>query len=146
MKVKELMTDGARACTPDTSLAGAAHQMWEGDCGALPVVADGRGIVGMITDRDICMAAALNSRPVSEIPVGEIISGQVYSCSPETDIHDALKIMQQERVHRIPVVDEDGTLRGILSMNDFVLEAKEAKGKKKVALTYGDVIETYKAI
>ena len=146
MKVNEIMTGKAMVCTPEASLAAAAMLMWEGDCGVLPVVADGEQVVGMITDRDICMAAAMRPRPASEIPVGEIMSRQVYSCSPEADVRDALKLMKEERVHRLPVVDADGTLRGLISLNDIVLEAKEAKGRKTAALTYADVVDTYKAI
>lgn len=146
MKVKEIMTGEAITCTPETSLATAAQFMWEGDCGVLPVITDDKNIVGMITDRDVCMAMAMKLRPASEIPVSEVISGKVYSCSPEMDIHDALKLMKQERIHRLPVVDTDEKLHGILSMNDVVLEAKEAKGKKESTPTYDDVVETYKAI
>jgi len=146
MKVKEIMTGEAVTCTPETDLATAAQLMWEGDCGVLPVVSDGKGVVGMITDRDICMATAMKFRSPSEIPVNEVITKEVYSCSPETEIQDALKLMQGKRVHRLPVVDMDGSLKGILSMNDVVLEAKEATGNQSVAPTYADVVETYKAI
>lgn len=146
MKVKEIMTGEARTCTPETSLAAAAMLMWEGDCGALPVIAEDRGVIGMITDRDICMADAMRPLPAAEIPVGEIITGKVFSCLPETDVRDALKLMQQERIHRLPVINKDGTLAGMLSMNDVVLEAKDTKSKKDVAPTYADAIETFKAI
>ncbi|HYJ45739.1 MAG TPA: CBS domain-containing protein [Pyrinomonadaceae bacterium] len=146
MKVKEIMTGEARSCRPDTSLAAAAMFMWEEDCGVLPVVGDGERVVGMITDRDICMAVAMRPSPASEIPVSEIISHRVFSCSPEAEVHDALKLMQEERVHRLAVVDGDGTLRGLLSLNDIVLEAKQAKGRKTTAVTYTDVVDTFKAI
>ncbi|MDQ3819356.1 MAG: CBS domain-containing protein [Acidobacteriota bacterium] len=147
MRVKEIMTNEAVTCTPEASLANVAQFMWEQDCGALPVVEDGKGVVGMITDRDICMAAAMSFRPAFEIPVREVITGEVYSCSPETEVTDALKLMREKRVRRLPVVDAEGMLQGILSMNDVVLEAKEAKGKKETtAPTFTEVIETYKAL
>lgn len=146
MEVKEIMTSEAGSCTPETSLATAAMLMWEHDCGVLPVVDDVRKVVGVITDRDICMAAAMRPRPASEISVSEVISGEVYACTPEEDIHEALKTMQREKVHRLPVIGAEGELQGILSMNDIALEAKAAKGKKTPDLSYADVVEAYKAI
>ena len=67
MKVKDVMTPDARACWITESLADAAKSMWENDCGILPVIKDGRKVVGLITDRDICMAAAINDRNASGI-------------------------------------------------------------------------------
>ena len=117
------MTDEVRSCAPETNLATVAMQMWRGDFGAMPVVA-GRKVVGMITDRDICMAAATKHRDPANIRVKEVISGQVYGCSCDTDIHEALKIMQQKQVRRLPIISpEDGRLQGILSMNDLALKA-----------------------
>ena len=95
MKVQDVMTDEVQTCSPETNLATVAMQMWRGDFGAMPVVA-GRKVVGMITDRDICMAAATKHRDPANIRVKEVISGQVYGCSCDTDIHEALKIMQQK--------------------------------------------------
>jgi len=146
MQVNEVMTSEANSCTPETSLATAAMLMWEHDCGVLPVVDDARKVVGVITDRDICMAAAMRPQPISEISVSEVISGKVYACTPETEIHEALKTMGQEKVHRLPVISAEGELQGILSMNDLALEAKATNDKKTHGLSYADVVETYKAI
>ena len=146
MKVKDVMTAGAKACMPETSLADAAALMWENDCGALPVVGVEDKVVGIITDRDICFGAATKSRLPSEIAVGEVITGEVFSCGPEDDIHEALKTMRRERVRRLPVVGDGGRLRGVLSMNDVVLKAHGGEGKKGRELSYADVVETYKAI
>jgi CBS domain-containing protein len=146
MEVREVMTSEACTCTPETNLAAAAMLMWEHDCGVLPVVDDARKVVGIITDRDICMAAAMRPLPMSEITVKEVISGQVHSCTPETDIREALKTIQREKVHRLAIVGTEGELHGVLSMNDIALEAKEASGKKANGLSYKDVVETYKAL
>jgi CBS domain-containing protein len=146
MQVKEVMTSEACTCTPETSLAAAAMLMWEHDCGVLPVVDDARKVVGMITDRDICMAAAMRPSPMSEIAVREVISGQAHTCTPETDIREALKTIQREKVHRLAIVGAEGELQGVLSMNDIALEAKEGSGKKTNGLSYKDVVETYKSI
>jgi predicted transcriptional regulator len=118
-------------------------QMWRGDFGAMPVVAGGK-VVGMITDRDICMAAATKHRDPATIRVKEVISGQVYGCSADTEIHEALKIMQQKQVRRLPVIDAyDGKLAGILSMNDVALKAQEGR---KSELSADDVEQTLRAI
>ena len=146
MKVKDVMTKGAKACMPETSLAEAAASMWLNDCGVLPIVSVEDKVVGMITDRDICFGATTKSRPPSEVSVGEVITGKVFACGPEDDIRVALKTMQRERVRRLPVVGDGGRLEGIVSMNDVVLRAEEKADGKAPELTYADVVETYKGI
>ena len=146
MKVKDVMTGGAKACMPETSLAEAAALMWDNDCGALPVLDGGRKVVGMITDRDICFGATTKNRAPSEISVGEVMAGKVFACGPEDDIREALGTMRRERVRRLPVVGADGSLEGIVSMNDVVLKAEEQTDGAAPELSYGDVVETYKAI
>lgn len=146
MKVQEVMTTNAKVCTLTDNLSAAAGLMWENDCGALPVVAEGEKVVGLITDRDICMAANLNNRNLWNIAVEEVISGRLFACTPEDDIHSALKTMQENKIRRLPVVAADGTLEGILSLNDIVLKAAEPKDKKATELSYADVVKTYKSI
>jgi CBS domain-containing protein len=146
MKVQELMTTNAITCNTDTSLAAAAGLMWDHDCGALPVTnGDGR-VVGMITDRDICIAVATQQRLASEIPVGALIAGQLHFCTPQDDIQQALQIMQQAQVRRLPVIGEDGALQGILSISDIVLRAGETQGKQPPKLSHQDAVHTLKAI
>ena len=138
------MTSEVRTCRSDTNLSAAAMQMWNGDCGALPVLADGGEVVGMITDRDICIAVATKHRDPEKIRVDEVISGKAYSCSPETEIHEALEIMQEKRVRRLPVINShDGKLAGILSMNDVALKAQ---GNGTAELSAQDVENTLRAI
>ena len=128
MKVQDVMTYNVQSCRPETNLAQAAMQMWRGDFGVMPVVADTGKVVGVITDRDICMAAATKHRDPAAIRVKEVISGHVYGCSPDTDIREALKIMQQKQVRRLPIISaEGGRLEGILSMNDLALKAGKAE-------------------
>ena len=142
MKTKDVMTGEVHTCLPDTDLGLAAMQMWEGDFGVLPVVADGGKVVGMITDRDICMAAASRNQAPGAIRVEEVMTGQVYSCSANDDIHDALKTMEQRRVRRLPVL-EHGKIVGLLSLNDLALKARSSK---LADFTAQDVEETLKAI
>lgn len=146
MKVAEVMTRNVQSCTPETNLAAAAMQMWNGDCGILPVVDDDGRVIGMITDRDICIAAATRHRDIANITVGQVTTGEVQSCRPETSVRDALKVIAQARVRRLPVVDEDHKLQGILSMNDIVLHAVEGRDKKAKDISYADVVNTFKAI
>jgi len=142
MKVKEIMTPNAKAIWLTESLADAAQLMWKNDCGVLPIIQDGRKVIGMITDRDICMAAAMRDKNPSSVSVEEVMTGLVYSLNPEDEIDDALKAMQEHKIRRLPVVNAEGELEGILSLNDVVLHAK-AKGD---SIAYGDVVKTYQAI
>jgi len=146
MKVKEIMSTNAKVCAITDNLSAAAGLMWENDCGCLPVVAEGEKVVGLITDRDICMAANLKNRNLWNIAVEDVISDKLFACKPEDDIQTALKTMQESKVRRLPVVGSDGTLEGILSMNDIVLKAEEPREKKASELSYADVVKTYKSI
>src|SRR5947207_2924632 len=125
MKVQELMTKGVEACSRDSDLAAAAMIMWRMDCGAVPVVNDLQ-VVGMITDRDICVAVATQHRRAEEIRVGEVISGTLHRVRPDDDVRVALATMRSERVRRLPVVDDDGRLEGIVSLSDVVRSASKS--------------------
>ncbi len=146
MKVKDIMTSPVQYCGPDTNLAAVAMKMWDSDCGVLPVVDSEGKVIGMITDRDICMAAATRHRDVAEFSVWETTAGHVYACSPDDDVRDALKTMAEHRVRRLPVVNGDGLLLGILCMNDLILQAQESKGKKTPELPYERVMNALKVI
>lgn len=126
MKVRELMKREVRSCLVDDNLDWAAHLMWDGDCGALPVVGKEENVVGIITDRDICMAAYTKGLPLSTIKVEEAMARQVTFCSPESTLETAMALMKEARVRRLPVVDGAGKLVGILSLNDLACEAREA--------------------
>ena len=146
MRVKEIMTTDAKGCDLNASLTEAAKTMWENDCGALPVLKDGKEVVGLITDRDICMAVAMRDHSPSGISVEEILTGVIYSVTPDDDVHQALEMMREHKVRRLPVVDADGELKGILSMNDLTLRAEDQAGQKAPELTFRDVMETYKEV
>jgi CBS domain-containing protein len=122
MTVDDVMTHDVQSCRPEADLSTVAMQMRQGECGVLPVVGSSGVVVGMITDRDICMAAAIKHCDPADIRVSEVISGDVYACSPDAEIHTALNIMRQKHVRRLPVVTaKGGKLVGILSMNDVEL-------------------------
>ncbi len=146
MKVQDIMTRDVQCCGPNTNLAEVAKMMWDSDCGVLPVLNVEGKVLGVITDRDICIATATRNKPAAEITVWETVSGKAHTCRPTDDVHTALDIMKREKVRRLPVVDEDGILQGMLSINDLVLNAEETKGKKAPELSYEDVMRTLKAI
>ena len=146
MNVQAIMTRDVQSCGPDTNLASVAKLMWDTDCGVLPVVNPGRQVVGMITDRDICMACATKNRAPSELTVRDAVSGKTYRCKVSDDVHAVMDILKREQVRRLPVVDEGGVLQGVISMNDLILLAEETKAGKPPAISCEDVARTLQAI
>jgi len=124
MKVKELMTTDVKRCSPDTNLAAAARIMWEGDCGAVPVTDESDRVVGVITDRDICIAAATRPGTEAEIPAKEVISKALFTCAPGDDVRAALETMKTRKVRRLPVVEPGGRLVGIVSIHDIAARSR----------------------
>jgi CBS domain-containing protein len=146
MIVKEIMNNDVFVCRPEASLAEAAVLMWEKDCGALPVVNEARQVVGMITDRDIAIAVATRGRPASAIPVGEVTTGMVYACLPLDEVSAALEKMREKQVRRLPVIDDNGTLIGMLSISDVLLHTSDAAGRKRDGLSPEETLGALKAI
>ncbi len=146
MKVKEVMTPNPKAIWLTESLADAAQLMWHNDCGVLPIIKDGHKVVGMITDRDICMGAAIRDRNPSSISVEEVMTGEVYAIQGEDSIDQALLTMQEHKIRRLPVINLEGELEGILSMNDIVLHAKSGRDQRKDSIRYADVVKAYASI
>lgn len=118
MRVEELMTQMPATCTRDSSCAEAARIMWDCDCGSVPVVDDRGRAIGIVTDRDICMAALFHGSPLATISIAEVMSGDLCTCHAEDDVREAERLMTQRQVRRLPVTDESGTLVGILSLGD----------------------------
>lgn len=145
MKVKEVMTPNPKAIWLTESLVDAAQLMWQNDCGVLPVIKDGRKVIGMITDRDICMGTAIRDQNPSSISVEEVMSGQVYAVHTDDDIEQALETMEEYKVRRLPVINPAGELEGIVSMNDVVLKVKSDQSTVE-PVEYGDVLKTYASI
>jgi CBS-domain-containing membrane protein len=123
MTAKDLMTSNVKSCTAETDLATVAKIMWDCDCGAVPVVNEERKVIGMITDRDICIASATRSTTPSNLRVRDVMADHVYTCFLEDDVRTVLKTMKGQRVRRLPVLDQQQRLAGIISMNDLVVRA-----------------------
>jgi len=143
MRVKEVMTSDVKHCSLDTNLAAAARIMWEADCGAVPVTDDRGKVVGVITDRDICIAGATRSHREGEIPVRDVISKTLYACTPGDDLRAAMDTMKTQQVRRLPVLGQDGRLVGIVSIHDIALQARAGKGAD---IRPEDVLDTFVAI
>jgi CBS domain-containing protein len=115
--VRSLMTTHVRTCRADDSLVHAAQLMWDTDCGAVPVVTYD-AVVGVITDRDICMASYTQGKRLGDISVESAMSKAPFSCGPDESVGAALATMGDKRVRRLPVLNENGKLLGIISISD----------------------------
>ena len=121
--VRSLMTTHVHTCRPDDSLARAAQLMWETDCGAVPVLKDD-AVVGVITDRDVCMASYTQGKPLGDMSVESAMSKVLFSCGPDESIGAALATMGDKRIRRLPVVNQNGQLLGMLSIADVTRWAR----------------------
>lgn len=123
MKVLNLMTHHVRTCGPEDSLNTAAHLMWVGDFGCVPVIDQDSRVVGMLTDRDICMAAYTRGVSLHALSVKSAMAKEVVCCAPDDDILVAEKLMRKNQIRRLPVADAQGTLVGIISVDNIAREA-----------------------
>src|SRR6185436_8389548 len=144
MKVKEIMTADVQSCSWETNLATAAKIMWEEDCGAVPVTDQQGQVLGMITDRDICIAAATRGRLEGEIPVGEVMSRTLHACAPADDVRTALATMRSQKIRRLPVLGAEGRLAGILSIHDIAVHT--GKQGRATDIPVEEVLDTFTAI
>lgn len=146
MTVKELMTKRVVTCRPETNLAAATALMWQNGCGALPVLGETGELAGMVTDRDICIALGTRNVRSSDLCVSDVIKDHALVCKSSDDSHTALQTMRDGKIRRLPVVDDNGLLEGIVSMDDVVLNAERGDGKMSSEISYGDVVTTLQAI
>jgi CBS-domain-containing membrane protein len=109
-------------------------------------VDDAHRVVGILTDRDLCKVIATRNQAACEIAALAIASKPVISCGPEEELESALKTMRHHRIRRLPVVDRDGRLQGILSIDDVVLRSEEAMETTHSTVSFGDAVRTLKAI
>jgi mannose-1-phosphate guanylyltransferase len=128
MKVGQLMQREVAKVSPEDGLDRAATVMRERDCGFLPVVVRGQRVAGVLTDRDICMAAARTERALSKLKVGDHMTRLVHTCEPTDDVREAERAMALHQVRRLPVVDREGNLVGVLSLDDVAREAFREQG------------------
>ncbi|WP_142848806.1 CBS domain-containing protein [Telmatospirillum sp. J64-1] len=117
MQVHQIMTPNIVVIPPDLSLRDVARKMRELDIGALPVGAHDR-LVGMVTDRDITIRAVAEGRNADDTPVKEVMSPDIIYCYDDQEVEEAAAVMEREQVRRLPVINRDKRLVGILSMGD----------------------------
>ncbi|MBL8735807.1 MAG: CBS domain-containing protein [Planctomycetes bacterium] len=120
MNVQEVMRGSVRSVRMADRLDAAARLMWEQDCGIAPVVDSSNVLVGVVTDRDLCMATYTQGRVLAEIPVTAVMARMLRTCRAEDSLDTALQTLQQAQLHRLPVVDGRGVLVGMLSCNDLI--------------------------
>lgn len=123
MKIDALMTRDVMACRPWDSGLRAAQLMWDFDCGALPVTDASGRLLGMLTDRDLCMAAYLQGKRLDELRVQDVIARAAIVCRRDDPVSAAHSLMRQYQIRRVPVVDDQGRLCGILSLADLLRDA-----------------------
>lgn len=149
MKVQDVMTARAlKHCSPDTKLHNAAKLMKTGNCGALPVVDQNKKVVGIVTDRDIALSLASRQygSPVAA-KVSQVMTKKVQTVNGSADLNTALQQMRTKKIGRLPVVDERGRLKGILSMHNLI--ATSLNGQTdfgKVSATGESIAKTIKAL
>jgi CBS domain-containing protein len=148
MIVADLMTRNAASVRSGQTLATAAQVMWDCDCGAVPVIENvGERVIGVLTDRDICMATWSRDLPPSSIFVDEVMSRDLIQCSPQDTIHRVETLMRAKQIRRVPVVDSSQRLVGILSLADIAratsdssaLRSGEELSSKELATTLAGI-------
>jgi CBS domain-containing protein len=140
MKVFEVMTIDVGFCHPDDNLTKAVQIMWEKDCGIVPVVDAQKRLIGVVTDRDISIAAASRNRRTSSIKAGDMNFRPVKTCAGEDDVKDVLKRMRKYKIRRLCVTNQDKELLGIISLSDILLKAGEKKSVRKLIFSTLDAI------
>jgi CBS domain-containing protein len=135
MKVRELMTQPPELCRLDTSLTTASRRMQETGCGTLAVIDSKGRLAGILTDRDLAMAVGLTPRDISRVPVDKAMTHHVHTCAPDDDVDAAMARMAAARIRRLPVVDSDGDVKGLISIDDIILWGVSQGGVTMQALT-----------
>jgi CBS domain-containing protein len=125
IRCREIMTSNVTTATRDMPLREVAAMMRDGDMGSVPVVQDGK-LVGIVTDRDIVVRSVAAGKDASS-PVGEAMTTEIFSVKPDDFVFEAIRMMGDKQVRRIPVVDESGALAGIIAMADIALEMEDER-------------------
>ena len=134
LSVRELMSNPPITCHPDDTLDQAARLMWDHDCGVVVVVSQDGRLVGVVTDRDACMAGYTRGQPLQQIRVGDAMAKQVYSCSSADSVHRALLLMARYQVRRLPVVNADNCPTGLISLNNLIRYATWSNERLRLEL------------
>lgn len=142
MKVSQVMTRDAGTIHVEDSLKEAAETMRSRDLGCLPVLDPQLKVVGILTDRDICLTAGVENRPLSRIPVSAAMSREVYCCREDDGVEEAAEAMRKHAVRRLPVVDPMGKLAGVIALDDLAMEFLKEGSDLRNTLGGDRIIET----
>jgi CBS domain-containing protein len=126
MRIRHVMTKEPRCCLPSDSSVKAAAIMRDEKAGVVPVIESEQShkVIGVVTDRDLCMGIIAEGKNPSDVPVEECMTTKVVSCAPDDSVEKVTELMQENQIRRIPVVNADGQLQGIVSLGDIVSRAK----------------------
>jgi CBS domain-containing protein len=142
MNVAKLMTKNVACAQVDETLADAAERMWNRDCGVLPVLDGNARVVGMITDRDICMSTWMRGSAPQNLQVATAMSHSLHHCSQEDSLDYVSELMRSNQIRRLPVLDGQGQLVGIISLADIAREADRERPRGQKEVQAGDVAVT----
>ena len=146
MLIQDLMSTNVQTCRSYESLNAAAQKMWEADIGAIPVLDDKQRVVGMLTDRDICMAAYSLGRPLGQLVLAESMSRSVVTCAPTDTVARAEQLMRDHAVRRLPVVDHERHVVGIVSVNDLARAVSRShRGQGELVATMASICQPRQA-
>ena len=138
MEVKDCMTKNVCCCTPEMNVADVAKLMCDNHVGCIPVCDDKNCVVGVLTDRDVILRTISCDKDAKTTPVSEVMTCGVCSCSPDTTVEEATKLMSDFQVRRIPVCDKNNKIVGILTLGDLSHNDHKV-GEKEVCNTLGNI-------
>lgn len=142
MLIQDIMSVNVQTCHSFESLNAAAQKMWEADIGAVPVLDDKDRVVGVVTDRDICMAAYTQGRPLGQIIAAEVMSRFVVTCAPDDTVAHVEELMRMHAIRRLPVVDGERHIIGVVSMNDLARAVSRShRGQGELVATMAAVCQ-----
>ncbi|HZN41658.1 MAG TPA: CBS domain-containing protein [Planctomycetota bacterium] len=145
MKVQDMMSKTVTTCAMQDTLNTVAQKLWDLDCGVLPVVDPDQRPLAVITDRDVCMAAFTTGKPLDDLRVLGSMSKQIWTCRAQEEVNSAAMRMAKHGVRRLPVVDAEGRLVGMLSLNDLAIAAANEPQQKLTAAT-ADAMRVLQAV
>jgi CBS domain-containing protein len=144
MQIREIMTREVDVIRPDASVRDAALKMKELDVGAIPVC-DGQKLQGLVTDRDITVRAVAEGRNPSEVQVAEVMSGDIAYCFEDETVEQAANLMESKQIRRLPVLDRNKQLAGIISLGDISVRTEGSRQKDLAADALEEISEPAKS-
>ncbi len=123
MNCREVMSENPACCLPTDTVSMAARVMRREDIGPVPVISDEQSklLIGIVTDRDLAIRVVAESRDPNHTLVSDVMTSTIFACRPDDDLSTAIKAMEAHQIRRIPVVDEDGRIAGIISQGDVAM-------------------------